>query len=201
MSVRRSGEHRAVSSWLIAAVLATGDATLPAWATVVIGLIGGGAIGGMVAALIQSNAHRKEEWRTRLLSSADEYVQRVWLGHDQLWRVLDLSYKIQGGVLGDEIEPSRAELEQLAEAEPLLRDVLLSLSRVGLLFGGSSTAAEAARKSRKALQSAYNAIDPQPDYPFSDTSRARDFLNEAEAANDRFAEAARKAAIAAKTSD
>jgi hypothetical protein len=183
----------------ISVLVAAGASTLPVWATVVIGLVGGGAVGGVVATLIQSNSARKEEWRTRLLSAADDYVQSFWLAHAQLWRLLDLSYKIQGGELRDEIDLGGAELDQLVEAEPLLRNVMLSLSRVALLFGGSSAAAEFARESRNKLRSAYNALDPQPDYPFADTSQARDFLNEAEKANDRFAGAARSAAITART--
>jgi hypothetical protein len=184
--------------WSQTALVAANSSALPVWANVVIGLVGGGAVGGIVTSLIQSRSKSKEEWRTRMLSVADDFAQGFWLAHAQLWSVLDLSYKVQGGQLNDEIDLSQGEHELLLEAAPLLRDVLLKLARIALLFGSESAAASAAGEARNKLRDSYNSLDPQPDYPFSDTSRAQDRLNESEHALERFSTAARSAAISAR---
>lgn len=178
-------------------LVATGS-TLSVWANLFVGFVGGGAVGGVVTTLMQSSSRRKEEWRIRMLAAADDYGQSFWLAYQQLSQVLDLSYKVHGE-LRDEIDLKDNELELLSEAKPLLREVLLRLSRVGLLFGGDSATSAAAREARGKLQSTYNALDPQPDYPMSDASRAYDYLNEAEAAHDRFSSLAREAAVRGST--
>ena len=183
---------------VIGGSLLLGDETLPVWANVLLGIVGGGAIGGVVSTVLQSRSRTSEEWRERMLAAADDFAQSFWLAHQQLSAVLDLSYKIHGELM-DEITLRDDEQEILSGAERLLGDVLLRLARVGLLFGEESAATAAAREARRRLRSVYNSLDPQPDYPMSDAHRAWNYLNEAETAHERFSSLARESAVRGST--
>lgn len=181
-----------------AVVLAKVDASLPLWANLVVGLVGGGAIGGVVSALVQTGARRREDWRSRIIAASDEFSESYWTTYQGLSAVLDLNYARNGELL-DNLPVKADESSMVDDAREPLGETLRRWSRLRLLFGAESRPTLEAREAYHGLRRCANNLQGEPDYPFTDAHDAHEHLKKSEEAHDRFAAAARQWAVKGTT--
>jgi hypothetical protein len=187
---------------LVPAILAAdsggnGD-SIPAWVSILVAFVGSSLLGGLAGAWMQGRAHKREQWTTRLLTAADEFLESVLAAAQGLEDVLNDVWGSHGGELRDEIDLSPRQRDLLNTVDPLVTAASRDLARVHLLFGPESEAGKAARLAVAKLRRSFSDLQGEPDYPLSDAHRANEALSEARVAANSFVESARESAVKGK---
>jgi hypothetical protein len=166
-------------------------ATTPTWATLVLAIIGGGAVGTVLTTFWRIRHERAEAWRTRLLDAADDFttgalqaLMKLEYVNDWLWH----SHEAGEGYL------SEKEAAAMREADGLIQEARSRLARIQLLFGGKSDTGSSATAMIDELRAVSSALWPDPDTSIIEFQRASDALAGARDALADFVSAARRAA-------
>src|SRR5947209_2182202 len=130
------------------------------WLTLLVAIIGGGAVGTIITTFWRVRHERAESWRSRLLDSADDFVTGAlqalmkleYMG-DWLWRSHE----------GGDPELSATEAAGMREADALVDQARARVARIHLLYGSASAAGGCATTVVNELQTTTRSFWGDPD--------------------------------------
>jgi hypothetical protein len=163
----------------------------PDWLTLLVAVIGGGAVGTLITTFWRVRHERAESWRSRLLDSADDFatgalqafMKLEYMG-DWLWR----SHESGDPYL------SPVETKAMQEADALVDQARARLARVHLLYGSTSITGGCATAVINELRTISSSLWGDPDGGVLDFASADVAREAAREALDAFSASARAAA-------
>ncbi len=123
---------------------------VPLWGTLLIGLVGG-VLGTLVGTALTISHERGAEFRTRMLTAADEFLQTAGISFRRATDLMTL-LKRDDQPPRDQVDAAFQDLEELGW------ELLLKLTRITLLFDEGSLAVNSALDASSAVEEATKAL-------------------------------------------